>query len=354
MTMKSILTRMFVILLAVALILAFATQGLLWATGFSNKIDNGDAISDVLFGTVGDLGSIYNRQSLNSGASRVILVGASNFILIPAPVIERRLRQNSKFSEYKVNNMSVQGVGIPTFKRIVDLAYDAMPVERREHTIFVLGLWYGFFYRDDKGALEEGYQAQITRTHLYATSVDGDVRPFFDRNVTNWVLFFLKPFVLIDRTFQTAGDFGSTLMCVMVTGHTGKLAVSDNLKNAASMTSAQKSEAIRMRAQSIGRLHPEQFQYLRSIATKISGHGDQLVLLNLPLPQWHRDGVPAYRDFEAESDPEFKRLTAIKGVTYLNLVNALADDDFYDSVHPKHAAADRLADAIALKLTAAR
>jgi hypothetical protein len=354
MTVTAIVSRMVIFVVVSVLAIIFATHALMQFSGFSKRVDNGAPMSDALFGPTGDLAAIYNREPLRAERSRIILVGASNLILVPSPRLQRAIHAVPDLANYTANNISVEGVGIPSFHSLVELAYDAMPARRRGSNIFVVGLYYGFFYRKDGEPLERDFQKQITWAGLYSLAPDGKVNQLHGEFLTNAALFCLEPYIIIRRNFQTATDFGRSLMTFLVTGHAGKLTVAENIKNNISLTPQQKAEALRLRTQGLGTVQPVNFAYLESMARKISANGDELVLLDLPLPKWHRDGAPAFTEFRAIEGPKFAALTQIPGVHYVDLAESLTDDDFYDSVHPKPAAADHLAGLIASRLPQAK
>ena len=100
-----------------------------------------------------------------------------------------------------------------------------------------------------------------------------------------------------------------------------------------------------------GSLADEQFEKLEALVRRTRGYGALVVLVDLPLPAWHRARSPYFQDYQRRKGPLLARLTAVEGVTILDLQSAYTDESgFRDSAHPTPAAARLWSQTVALAL----
>jgi hypothetical protein len=81
---------------------------------------------------------------------------------------------------------------------------------------------------------------------------------------------------------------------------------------------------------------------LDQIVDRITRNADRAIIVDLPIPHWHADGVPLFAAYQRAKVQGFSSALSHEGASYLDLQFSLGEDDFYDSVHPKPAAAVRL------------
>jgi hypothetical protein len=88
------------------------------------------------------------------------------------------------------------------------------------------------------------------------------------------------------------------------------------------------------------------YRAFTAMAHRISARGSKLVILDLPIPAWHRNALPYDSLYHERAKPYFKATAQLPGVRYLSLREGFRDNQFYDSVHPRPRAsivwADRL------------
>lgn len=89
-------------------------------------------------------------------------------------------------------------------------------------------------------------------------------------------------------------------------------------------------------------IDPGNFAVLDQIVDRITREGDRAIIVDLPIPHWHADGVPMFAAYQRDKLQGFSSALSHEGAGYLNLQSSLVDDDFYDSVHQKPLAARKL------------
>lgn len=83
-------------------------------------------------------------------------------------------------------------------------------------------------------------------------------------------------------------------------------------------------------------LPPDQFAALDHMIAKIRVHGDAVVIADLPLPVWHREGVPVMdQSYRAGVDRVLARFANDPDVAQVSLRAFDGDNNFFDSSHPK-------------------
>lgn len=78
------------------------------------------------------------------------------------------------------------------------------------------------------------------------------------------------------------------------------------------------------------------FQTLAEVVARIRSHGDSVVIVDLPLPDWHFAGVPVTdASYRANIDGVLARSGDDPAVSFLSLREFDASDNFFDSAHTK-------------------
>jgi hypothetical protein len=102
---------------------------------------------------------------------------------------------------------------------------------------------------------------------------------------------------------------------------------------AASLGEAEKQVLVKLRSAVGTRVDDDVLAKLMPIAKRISDAGDRLVLVDLPLPRWHVEAVPAATDYSRRKQAYFAAVLRLPGIYYLDMEGSASDEDFYDSVH---------------------
>jgi hypothetical protein len=88
-----------------------------------------------------------------------------------------------------------------------------------------------------------------------------------------------------------------------------------------------------------GVLHNEQFERLKTLITKVRSYGFRVVVVDMPLPSWHREKSPFFAPYQTKLRDALASHLDSSTVEFVSLADAIPDDEFRDSVHPKEEAA---------------
>ena len=314
-------------------ILIFATSLLFSELKLSRQLDTGSLMSDAFFGTEGDTAAVYNRSALSIIRPQVILVGASNLERVPASEID--------VPGFAAANISVAGSGLAEFGRLVELAYEAVSPVTRGRNIFVLGVWYGEFC-DVHGPVQQSLDQQLTGYGLYRIGPDNSVVRTIPSSLLSPALTAIRPLLLAQRLWGSLRDAGKSLARFAISGDAGTVTVDQLVQNNVTVDVAGRQKLIEERKATCTKIDPATFVMLDQIVDRITRNGDRVIIADLPIPQWHADGVPASAAYQRAKVQGFSSALRHEGASYLDLQSSLGENDFWDSVHPKPAAAVKL------------
>lgn len=88
-----------------------------------------------------------------------------------------------------------------------------------------------------------------------------------------------------------------------------------------------------------GILQNEQFDKLNALIDKVRARGLSVVIVDMPLPSWHREKSPFFAPYQMKLRTSLAPYLDSRAVKFVNLAAAIPDDGFRDSVHPKAEAA---------------
>jgi hypothetical protein len=88
-----------------------------------------------------------------------------------------------------------------------------------------------------------------------------------------------------------------------------------------------------------GVLHDEQFDRLVGLLNKAHAAGLRIVVLDMPLPSWHSKESPFFAPYENKLQAVLSPFLESGKVRYVRQFDAIPDDEFRDSIHPKAEAA---------------
>jgi hypothetical protein len=314
-------------------VLIIATSLLFNALKLSRQLDTGSVTSDAFFGTAGDVAAVYNRSALSIGRAHVILVGASNF--------QKVLASKLDVPGFAAANISVDGSGLAEIGRLVDLAYEAMSPATRGRNIFVIGVWYGEFC-NLHGTVSQSLDQQLTRYGLYRFGPDKSVVRTIPGSLLSPALTAIRPLLVEQRLWGSLEDAGKSIARFAISGDAGPITVDQLAQNDVTVDVSGRQKVIEKRMATCTKIDPASFVVLDQIVDRITRNGDRAIIVDLPIPQWHADGVPMFAAYQQAKVQGFSSALSHEGTGYLDLQSTLREDDFYDSVHPKPSAAARL------------
>jgi hypothetical protein len=294
--------------------------------GLDQQLDTGSRASDLTFGSLGASAVVYNRRPLIRNGPQVILVGSSNFQHYSANAIA------SEMPGISASNMAVDGSNLADFELVVNLAYEVLPASSSDTHTFVFGLWYGDFFGGD-GIGHEALNSELTRYGLYQKVEDDRAILKIPRSRLPVAVATLRPLIIMQRAWENLTGV-STLVVNDILGQPHPPAIDFAAQDqAASPGEAERRVLIERRSAVETRVGDDVLAKLMPIAKRISDAGDRLVLVDLPLPRWHAEAVPAATDYSRRKQAYFAEVLRLPGVYYLDMEGSATDEDFYDSVH---------------------
>lgn len=288
------------------------------------------------------------RSRLNTSVDKVILVGASNTL-----VGFKQAQVQALLPALEVHNLAVGGSNITQIGQVVDLVREVQTVEARRHNIYVFGLWYGLFaadkarwYTPDRHPGDTDIDIERYRYGFYRRTDIGALAVLPPQYLQAGVLL-IHPFLVLDRTVR---DLTTSLRQFMA----GKRPpITDEQRNAVVLSDAQKRSYLAFWREYTGlaeTLGDAPFQALEQIIDNVLAEGGRVVLVDLPIPDWHARGSMLAADYRRHMDELLPELKNRAGLSVVRLDDAGAADDFSDEVHPKPRVtarwAQRLADAL--------
>ena len=293
--------------------------------------------------------AFLGRDALNVPDRKVIMVGASNTGLgLKQPQVQA-LAECAK-----VSNLAIGSANITEVRQMIDLVHDVQDAAARQSSTFVIGVWFGMFV--DTELLWPGAERHRGDTDLdieryrygfYRRTEDGPVAVL----PPSWLhagVVLIRPYLLLERSarWATAG-----LRRALLGQPPG---LTDDDREARVLTPAEKEEALDHWRQTMGGNRPiseAQVFLLQDTIERLLQSGEKVVLVDLPIPAWHRDVSPYQPGYVHHvQGPLFDHFNGRPGFASLKMPDLDADTDYSDEVHAKpHLAriwAARLADVL--------
>ena len=240
-------------------------------------------------------------------------------------------------------------------RKTLHLIYQAMPADWRGHTTFVLGVTYANFVENRFAFMgrSDNVTAELRRFGLYREDKDGMFDARLPPALMRAAMLLMRPLLAVPYLRESAteivpSDVRERLNFLLRRRElddemTQRLEAldhqSDAIHDAFVVTPDLRDWLVRATAVSVGGDHAlpaEQFLELEKLAREVEAHGDRLVIVDMPLPRWHVQGLSRHADsYREEMAATMRRLLAQPNVSYLDL-RALDDPgNFFDAVHPK-------------------
>ena len=274
------------------------------------------------------------RSVLDSPDSKVILVGASNTgVGFKQNVIQSRL------SCANVSNLGMGGANITEVGQVIDLVHEVQSDDNRRSNTFVIGIWFGMFidselkYADaDRNRGETDIDIERYRYGFYRRTPNGPVAvlppKWLDAGVT-----FLRPFLLIEKLARQA----RTGINWLVTGRASAQRT-DAEREIAVMSEEDKHKALDYWEESMGHksgISSAQVELLKQTIGKLLLSGEKVVIVDLPIPAWHRDASPYESSYRAALKDLLQQFGNRPNFTAMSMDDLDGNLDYSDEVHAK-------------------
>lgn len=336
---------------AICYLAALAGAALLYPTGPEEFLDTAVA-HKTIFGTPARY-TVYNHAALAQPGPKYLILGAS-----PALLGLRPARMSHLLEGLPVHNLSLASADMSELRQEVLLLSHALPDERFREIVFVVGVDYLQFV-DRQRRWPNGVtdlDSETSRYGFYTQSRDGLAHPRFTEPTAHALTFLLRPMMVGSNIYThtllsllekfrvfARSAIGDPILTFEVINSGGKPMSSRDRKTSFEVWRKY------MGAQPV--MRTAQFEALLDVARHIHARGGRLLIVDLPLPDWHKQGLPYDGEYQAAKRPYFAAATALSGISSLDLTSLDAPRDFFDSVHPNQHGADKWSKMVAAKLS---
>ena len=288
------------------------------------------------------------RSRLSTASHKLLLLGASNTM---AGFKQRELAP--LLPELEVHNLAVGGANITEVAQVAELVREVQSPQARHEDVFVLGLWYGVFAADearwhtpDRHAGDTDIDIERYRYGFFRRTSAGPV-PVLPTAYLDWGVTLIHPYLVLDGMARD----GTAALREKLSGKARRL--TDAERNARVIDGDEQRDYLafwRRYMGSVDTLSAAPFERLRRSVEQLLADGSRVILVDMPIPRWHRQGSALAADYRRRLDALLPSLEARPGVTVLRMADADSNDDFSDEVHPKPRVsplwAQRLADTV--------
>jgi hypothetical protein len=316
--------------------LAFVALATLPFTDRNRPLDTGQAPATI-FDTE-PKAVVYGIETLARPGPKVVLLGASN--------VREGLRPpelSSALGGVEVDNLAVGATNIREISEVVDLVYRVTPADSRRDLTFVLGVWYGTFVDDARRWPDHltSVDVEMLRYGLYTRHGDDEPRPIVDGALFPLVMTGIRPVLLLSHVRNAViapvvDRARGRVAGLMVGGGAARVVPAD--RNVRTPDDGEKGDALRFWVGYMGpvdKWSAAGFEELVGLANRISKAGSSLLVLDLPIPNWHARASVYFGEYQKRKRPFLAQLAGIDRVSYANLQDGFSDDQFYDSAHPR-------------------
>ena len=330
-------------ILAYGAIIAASTLDLPWHephfdTGVTNSSEPGWVNESRYF--------MLNKTAFAAARDRIVILGASTSRDPFRPAL-----MEAALPGWDVENASLSGANISEIADAVDVFYDERTAVKGGRTVFVFALSYLQFKpaRLANGT-ENPFATEAQRGSLYAR-VDGRLLRQLPHPAERIVLTAFRPQAVVASWPRRVGRllFGNPDLPLLkaladrlrskdpLSRWTQAMGEARDLNELTPPPDMQRALLAQRLSDGGDTPYPDdEFRILSATLANIRSHGDMAVIVDLPLPAWHRAGVPR---LEAANDV---RLSSIvggfggdPGVRRISLRAYGDDSNFFDSGHTK-------------------
>jgi len=260
------------------------------------------------------------------------------------------------FPEYEIHNISMSYMPICETRTIINAALASMKPETLRKSVFVLGIWYNSFVRNEMVSTVIPQSQYGMRPYLYTTN-NGAPQAIFNDRQTVWILrafralYFMR---YVDGVCEeAASSFGHDVASRLGVGV--PISRDDNqpdalwpAKRIADTTDdpGPGTSGEKMRNWDFAHdywegpywklgMQASQFEILMDICDSIHCTGASLVLVDLPVSTLHRTRLE-FAEYQQAKKPWLDRAAANFSARYIDLEELCPDYMFYDFTHPRY------------------
>ena len=291
---------------------------------------------------------VLARDVLDIPEPKVMVLGGSNALIGFRRDELQALVPNAKISILALGNSNISEIS-----ELITLVHEVQDEKARRSDIFVIGAWFGLFVdsdvrwaKADRRRGDTDLDVELYRYGFYRRTADGPVAVLPPQWLRLGVTL-VRPYLMVEKLVRdlTWGARQSLLR--------RHRELTDPEREAAAADENSKREALAYWRQAVGAtgaISPAQVALLRQTIDAVLRAGEKVVLVDLPIPAWHRDASPFEAGYERAMHGILDEFAGRPGFASLRMPDLDADQDYSDEVHPKpHLAriwAARLADTL--------
>lgn len=271
-----------------------------------------------------------NRTPLRSTSDKIILLGASN---VAAGFQLAELRPLIPASD-ALHNFAMSGANMTEIRQVIDLVQQVQSAEARRHETLVLGIWYGVFgvdrlrwYIPGRVSGDTDIDIERYRYRFERRTAHGSI-PLVPWRYLDAAVTAVYPFLFLDKLARDTQHWFSGMYSAPPRDLDSVVVSKDDKK---AMFNYWSSE--------MGPPSPtvldEQFAVLEQSCKAVLSQRSSLVVVDLPLPRWHKERSPYEGYYQQRKTELVKRWNGRPGFSFVDMSDMDDDDDFYDEVHPR-------------------
>lgn len=291
---------------------------------------------------------MINESMLASPGQHVVIVGASTSrdpfrpeVMAPA------------LNGWQVANASLSGAPVRQLADTIDMIYNEKKVSGPSKTVFVFCLTYLQVLPYSKGApIENPLSLDAERMGMFARDASGRLVPQYPNAVEQMLALALRPQAIVaswpprlfkwafeNDSFPVARRFADRLRAKDAGSQWVKYLGEHPDQDAVIIPPDMQRALLAQRLAGFDGDRPigdEEIKRLGAVLRMIRAHGDGAVIVDLPLPNWHRVGAKqADHSFETGMRGLVAGFNGDPQVGYISLRDFDGDTNFIDSGHPK-------------------
>ncbi len=256
---------------------------------------------------------------------QIFLIGGSNVGIGFRP---EELEQY--YEGYRINNLANSSANNSTNEKIMDIIISAVPEESLKKSIFVIGVWYACMVED---RLRWNERSDIQTFNMFSLYKENGplIEPVYPKQLYPYISYLMRPAYLLLNVF-------SPLIGRDVIWGGRSLFNQNKHIEYPLIDEAYKKATFEFwdsYMSSNGIISQEQFLVLERICKKATSTGARVIIVDMPIPNWHAEGSIYYNNYRNMRKNYYARMKKIPGVTYIDLQQKVPESSFDGSVHPR-------------------
>jgi len=312
-------------------------------------IDTAESSATIFYS--GDRCIMFGLPKLaQSPKDRIFLIGASN---VRDGFRPKELQ--SLLPSYEVHNLGLGASNISQMQDIANLLF-ALPRPVLERSVIVIGVWYGSFVANgsQQDTVHASMLAEQEQYGLYKFD-HGRAKLNVNSGLLPYMVAAMRPYfmchIAASKVREFAVDAREWLHIFLRERRVPDFRPGARPK----VDDRYKDEALKKWADYMGsadgKFKDEQFKKLIGLCRAIHESGASVVIVDMPLPRWHRDGSRNYAEYQKVKMAYIDEALKTGRARYLDLEETITDEDFCDSAHPKAAATKRWSELLGKAIT---